>query len=188
MNGMGAYQLFRAMKLHFTSEKYDYFKYGGKTKAIDPVKFETRRDRYQYEKLARHRDPVNLLVANFIDNDIRWVGDIEIGCYESWKGRQQALTYNFTQECRLIEDDLNGHLKVIDGQHPKLFMLYVRGDVSHETMIMLDAILGFSDYWSASISEKIVWPKAHTKLKKYRPFVKFDVDNAKKILHNTITS
>lgn len=186
MKGIEAYQLFRALSLHFHSDSYDYFRYNGKTRAISQTSFETRKDRYQYEKLARHRDPLNLLVANFVDNDIRWVGDISVECYNKWLKRVQSLSYNFKNETKLLEDNFNSFLSVRDGQHPKIFSMHSRGEISSETLVILDGMLGLFDYWSANISEKIIWPKQEMRLKKYRPFVDYDVDKYRKILHNTI--
>ena len=34
MTGFEVYKLYLALKLHFTSETYDYFQYGGSAKAV----------------------------------------------------------------------------------------------------------------------------------------------------------
>jgi hypothetical protein len=52
MNPIDAYQMFTAVKLHFTSDGYDYFRYHGKVR-VDADKFETRRDKYHYYKLTK---------------------------------------------------------------------------------------------------------------------------------------
>ena len=69
-----AYQTFLAIKQHFTSS-YDFFKYGGKVKA-NASSFDQRRDKFYFQKLARHRDLRGFLVSNFIDRDIKWVGEL----------------------------------------------------------------------------------------------------------------
>jgi hypothetical protein len=50
--GFAAYALWNALKLHFTSESYDYFKYKGKMKISDES-FLKRRDRFFFAKLER---------------------------------------------------------------------------------------------------------------------------------------
>ena len=45
MDGFDVYKIYLAIKLHFTSESYDYFKHNGKTTARLAT-FTKRRDRY----------------------------------------------------------------------------------------------------------------------------------------------
>ena len=57
--GFAAFALYNALKLHFTSESYDYFKYNGKTN-VSPQSFMTRKDKYQFYKLSRKYNPEEL--------------------------------------------------------------------------------------------------------------------------------
>ena len=50
--GFAAYALWNALKLHFTSDSYDYFKYNGKTN-VSKQTFSIRKDKYQFYKLSR---------------------------------------------------------------------------------------------------------------------------------------
>ena len=47
--GFAAFALYNALKLHFTSDSYDYFKYHGKTN-VSKQTFTTRKDKYQFYK------------------------------------------------------------------------------------------------------------------------------------------
>ena len=49
MNGLEAYSTYLAVRNHFKTKNYDYFKYNGKIK-VNEDKFRTRRDHYQFEK------------------------------------------------------------------------------------------------------------------------------------------
>ena len=51
MTPEAAFQMFLALKLHFTT-KYDYFKYNGKTRA-DVQGVQYRRDKWNYVKIAK---------------------------------------------------------------------------------------------------------------------------------------
>ena len=68
MNGYDLYGLYQAIKLHFTSEQYNFFQYDGKTRiSIDA--FQKRRDKFLFHRLARkYRDEemVPFLVSNFV--------------------------------------------------------------------------------------------------------------------------
>ena len=63
-----AYVKYLALKSHFSQKNYDYIKYNGKVKAWRTT-FETRKDKYFFYKLSKMKDPVEFLIANFIDND-----------------------------------------------------------------------------------------------------------------------
>ena len=52
MNGYDAFLIFNSVRLHFTTENYDYFKYNGKTK-VSLEAFEKKKDKYLFHKLAR---------------------------------------------------------------------------------------------------------------------------------------
>jgi len=45
MEPFDAYKKFQALKLHFTSDSYDYFKYNGSVK-VNKISFETKNDKY----------------------------------------------------------------------------------------------------------------------------------------------
>ncbi len=51
MNGFEVYKLYLAIKLHFTSDSYNYFTFNGKTRTT-LQSFEKRRDKYFFKKLA----------------------------------------------------------------------------------------------------------------------------------------
>ena len=56
MNGYDLYCTYQAIKLHFTSENYNFFHYDGKTK-VSVEAFQKRRDKFLFHRLARkYRD------------------------------------------------------------------------------------------------------------------------------------
>ena len=100
------YKTYVAMKQHFTKDKYDYFKYGGKSRA-SATSFKGRKDRYFFEKTSRKypdEEVKQFFVANFVestDPQSLWIGTIaRTGdtTYSAWQKRQQSLYYKFTQE------------------------------------------------------------------------------------------
>lgn len=185
MSPFEAYRTYLAIKQHFTQKGYDYFKYHGKVN-VNQSNFETRRDKYQFYKLSKHRDPVNYLVSNFIEGDVNWVGDLlNDKCeetYTQWLKRQQSLTYNFTNEINKLLTNFDENLIVKDGQHPHLLKLYRRGDVSIETILILNELVNFFPYWNKHIDDNVLWPSLCMKLMKYKPFITFDRDKCKKIM------
>ena len=64
-------------------------------------------------------------------------------------------------------------LKVSNGQHPRLLKAYLGGEISLETLCIMDEIIGFSKDWERLISEKVVYPEVHNKLNKYKAFLTY---------------
>jgi len=184
MDAFEAYKTYIALKNHFNSKTYDYFKYNGRTRASKTT-FDKRADKYFFHKLSKKDDVVGFLASNFILGD-SWVGDIvneqsSERNYRAWKKRIESLSYIFTNDLEKLDTDFNKNFEVIDGQHPKLLKLYLRKEVTPETVLVLNDMVGFFRIWNKKISDTVVWPNEHNKLKKYRPFFTVDLDKYKKI-------
>ena len=189
-NPFEAYQTYLALKQHFTRDGYDYFRYGGKVTAR-LSSFESRKDKYFFYKLAKHKDLEHFLLANFIDKDVSWVRDL-LGTeaeqiYNEWLRRQQSLSYIFKNDLDKMSDDLNENLKVYDGQHPPLLNLYMTHDICLESLIIMNDILHFFKLWNAKIEEDIIWPDIYRKCTKYKPFLRYDQAQFKKMLRERFT-
>lgn len=182
MDAFNAYKTYIAIKNHFNSKYYDFFKYNGRTRASRTT-FDKRSDKYFFHKLSKHKDCTNFLVANFLVTDC-WVGDlvneqIAEKTYLNWKKRIESLSYIFKSDLDKLDDNFNSNFVVVDGQHPKLLKLYLRKEISPETLLILDDLLGFLKLWNRKIEDKIVWPTEYQKLKKYRPFFTVDIQKYK---------
>lgn len=184
MTPFQAYQTFLAIKQHFTSS-YDYFKYGGKVKA-NAASFDARRDKFYFQKLARHKDLQGFLVANFITRDIKWVGDLitdeSEAVYKQWQKRNESLTYMVTEELSLLEDDFISFFKVKEGQHPKLLLLFKQNKISIETLAILNNMLSFFDLWDKKIEDPVIWPSIRDRALNYQPFINYDKNKLKKVV------
>jgi T4 gene Gp59 loader of gp41 DNA helicase len=186
MEGFDAYKTYVALKNHFTRASYDYFKYNGHTK-VSREKFETRNDKYFFAKLSKHKDFDKFLIANFIDGDFSYVVDMVSNSesekiYRAWLGRQESITYTFTDDLDRMMPSFNDNVAVLKGQHPHLLKMYMRKEVCPETMVVLNDLCGIFKYWSKHIEEDIIWPQIHSRLIKYAPFVKFDRTKMKAIV------
>jgi hypothetical protein len=195
--GFAAFALYNAIRLHFTSGSYDYFKYQGKTNVTKQT-FATRRDKYSFYKLSRKYSVHELkefYVSNFLIKDYQWVGEI-VGPegeenYRKWQKRIQSLTYTFESDILYLLDKygIKGEkiFKVVDGQHPPLLVEVMSGKVSIETLIILNDAMNFiKEQWSAKIEEDILWPNWQRMIEKYSPFLQYDRNKFKKILKEKI--
>ena len=192
--GFAAFALYNAIKLHFTSDSYDYFKYNGKTN-VSKQSFMVRKDKYQFYRLSRKYNLVELkdfYVANFLQGD-KWVGDMlnvdgeEV--YKNWQKRQQSLTYTFENDIMYLLDKVDKPddlLLVKSNEFPKLLQYLMSGSISIETVIILDDIMKFIPMWNKQIYDDIVWPEWHRKIEKYTPFIQYDKEKFLHILKDKI--
>lgn len=189
--GYNAYLTYLALRSHFTSD-YDYYKYHGKVRA-SRESFLKRNDKFFFAKLEKRmkkNELVYFFVANFIDHDDVWVGnlvnDASEDIYTAWKKRIQSLAYNFKNECEYLGSyDFNSLFEVAEYSHPLLLRKYMQKEVSPETMVIMDSVLGFINRWNKTIDDTIIWPKVRDKLLNYKPFMSFDKDRYKKIMKET---
>ena len=74
----------------------------------------------------------------------------------------------------------------MDGsRHTQILKEYLRGNVSIETMVILNQILGYKDDWDKQLKDP-VWESVSMKIRKYSPFLNIDVFRYKKILKQVV--
>ena len=194
MNGYDLYCTYQAIKLHFTSESYNFFHYDGKTRvSIDA--FQKRRDKFLFHRLARkYRDDemVPFLVANFVHSDGNWtkslLEDEAEETYRDWKRTTDSMSKIYVEDLQKIatKETFNDLFKVEDGQFPKLLVTFLQKDVTIETMVILNNIFDFIRIWDKKISDDIIYPKVSRKIRKYGSFLNVNVDKYKILTKETL--
>jgi hypothetical protein len=192
--GFAAFAMFNALKLHFSSKSYNYFKYNGKTN-VTKDSFSKRKDKYSFYKLSRRYSILELkeyYVSNLIKKNVSWIGEI-IGqdaeeVYTKWQKTNQSLTYVFKNDIEKIfelgnPDDL---LRVSGGQYPKLYILLAEETITLESFVILNDILNFIPMWDKKIEDDLIWPTTSMKCEKYLPFIQYDKNKFKNILKETM--
>jgi hypothetical protein len=188
------YQHYLSLKNHFTNPKYDFFKYGAKTRA-SLTSFNKRKDKYWFEKTSRKysdEEVVDFLVSNFSaaeNPQSLWIGEIINSgerTYAEWMKRRQSSTYLFKEQSNdlLSENELQDLLECSRG-HPKILKAYLVGKISLENFVIWDKIFNFSKDFDKKLSDP-VWETVSLKLKKYGPFINIDVFKYKKILRELV--
>jgi hypothetical protein len=193
--GFDVYKIYLAVKLHFTSKKYDYYKYDGKVNCKLET-FTKRNDRYFFHKLSKQYEQTDILdffVANFATDSKGWIGNLlqkdGRDVYLDFKKRKEAFAYHFRNDLvRINNDFMSNNLSFDDGfvcrngQHPRLLRLLLQKRISLQTTIVLDHFLSFSKNWDKEITEKVVWSKISSTLTRVKPFIKFNVTECKMIM------
>tara|TARA_B100000401_G_scaffold73023_1_gene44904 strand:- start:160 stop:756 length:597 start_codon:yes stop_codon:yes gene_type:complete len=188
------YQTYLSMKSHFTNPKYDFFKYGGKSRAT-VSSFNKRKDKYWFEKTSRKysdQEILDFLLSNFItanNPQNLWIGEIINSGernYSEWMKRQQSLTYLFKEQLEglLSEKKLDEVFDCSKG-HPPILKKYLGGDLSLETLIILEKIFSFVKKFDKTIKDP-VWETVSLKIKKYIPFININIVYYKKILRKIV--
>ena len=188
------YQTYLSMKSHFTNRKYDFFKYGGKSRAT-MTSFNKRKDKYWFEKTSRKysdEQVLDFLLANFVNTDTPqnlWIGEIINSgerTYAEWMRRKQSLTYIFKEQSEnlLSENDLEKLFNCSKG-HPLILKRYLGGEINLETFTILEKIFSFVKNFDKKLEDP-VWESVSLKIKKYIPFLNINVFQYKKILREII--
>ena len=188
------YQTYLSVKNHFSNPKYDYFKYGGRSRA-KITSFNKRKDKYWFEKTSRKYSDdeiVNFLLANFVTTDNPknlWIGEIINSgerTYSDWMRRQQSISYLFKEQSNELLDNnsLDNILECKKG-HPIILKRFLGGDICLETFVIFDIIFAFSERFDKKLKDP-VWETVSLKIKKYKPFLNINVFQFKKILREII--
>ena len=188
------YKHYLSLKNHFTNPKYDFFRYGAKSRA-SMASFNKRKDKYWFEKTSRKYDDnevVDFLVSNFsaADNPQNlWIGEIINSgerTYAEWMKRRQSSTYLFKEQSNelLSENGLESLFDCSKG-HPKILKEYLSGRLSLENFVIYEKIFHFREDFDKKLTDP-VWETVSLKIKKYGPFINIDVFNYKKLLRDIV--
>ena len=188
------YQTYLSMKSHFTNKRYDFFKYGGKSRAT-MTSFNKRKDKYWFEKTSRKysdQEITDFLLSNFVTTETPqnlWIGEIINSgerTYADWMRRQQSLTYLFKEQSRklLSEKKLEEVFNCSKG-HPPILKKYLGGEISLETLVIFEKIFSFGKKFNRKLKDP-VWETVNMKIKKYVPFLNINVFQYKKILREIV--
>jgi RNA recognition motif-containing protein len=178
MNGLEAYTSYLAVRNHFKTD-YDYFKYNGKIK-VNEDKFRTRRDHYQFEKLARIYDRekfIQYLVANFIQDEDYILGMSQgraMMNHKKWQKNIESFNYQFKEDIQTLREYHSQFDSLFitgaDGEvHPFAFKLYLREKININTLVVLNKLINYSGVWSKQ--ENTMLNDFLFVLNKYTPFM-----------------
>jgi hypothetical protein len=172
-----------ALKMHFTTDRYDIFKYNGRV-SLSREGFEKRKDRYRLEKMSRQKDDaeiVQFFVANFSrKHDYSGLFDDQSETrFKQWAAYQESLSYNFGNEVKKLFEDAqedgmcyNDVFFSDEHQHPPVLTAYLGKEISIETFIILDRLNSFT----AKMVGDVVTEGILRTARKYEPFFKVDLE------------
>ena len=189
MTGFEVYKMYLALKLHFTSNTYDYFQYGGNAKASQ-VSFDQRKDKFFFVKLSRKFKDFELrefFVANLTAEDKVYPATlVREGAknYAEYTKRKESLSYHFKEDVATLHEmcDRFDDLFKVTSVHPPLLKAHLGGRICLETLTIFNKIFQFIPQFDKQIKEEIVWKPLKTRVVKYDPFLKVDLGKYKEIV------
>lgn len=189
-----SYKLYNALKLHFETD-YDAVKYNFKSN-VSSQSFFKRRDKYFFAKIAKQyeKDLKGYYIANF-KHGVSYVGEMvnEVGekNYIEHKKTLESLTRVFQNDINKLSEqkmEFDNLFKSQDGQHPLIVQLWMQEEITLETVVILNSLIGFIPRESKKISDTLIWPDIKRKIEKYTPFVNFNSTKCKLIILNGFTN
>lgn len=183
------YKYYLALKLHFTTDKYDAIQQKGRVRA-SRESFNKRRDLFFIKRLAKKlpdSDVVNFLVANFVSGD-KWGGVFDAQAenrFKEWQAKVESISYIFEKELSYLELECEKQRKefsyifeVEKNRHPMILREFLGKSISIETLVILNDYNSFVDKFDKALYNDIIWNDISRLIKKYRPFLKY---NKKKV-------
>ena len=190
MDPFESYKLYNSLKLHFETG-YDAVKYNFKSN-VTPQSFFKRKDKYFFAKLAKkyNGELKDFYISQFINTE-KYVGDMMDSeaeqNYMKYKKVKESIHRVFSVDINKIIDinigvKFDNLFESIDGQQPEIVKMWMQEDITLETVVILNSILGFIQQEDSKISDTIIWPDNKRKIEKYTPFVSFDINKCKTML------
>jgi hypothetical protein len=196
MDGFKAYRYYLAIKLHFTTDKFNVFENRGNVKGTREA-FNARNDRYIFEKLARKHDDdkdiIQFFVANFAyGNDTAIYAGAEADeVYTEWLRRKQSISKIFVDDLATllthIEINKLTHTALFnftDSEYPVALKLFVGGKIKIETLRIIDDLYPIIEKWKLNTSVRYIWDDDLRRIIKLTGFVKYDIIKIKKIFEH----
>lgn len=191
MDGFRAYKIYIALKLHYTTDKFDVFTNPNVKGTRES--FSARNDRYLFDKLARkfgtERDLIQYLTANFAyGNDAAVYNGYEAqDNYVIWQRRKQSMTKTisddldtitlFCEQTKCKFDDLFN-----TSDFPGLLKLYLGNQVCIETMAVIDDYHSYINSWIQDLN--LIFKEDCRRIVKVKKFVKYDDGRASILFSN----
>ena len=186
MDGFKAYRYYLAIKLHFTTDKFNVFENRGNVRGTREA-FNARNDRYIFEKLARKfnsdRDIIQFFVANFAygNETAIYAGQEADDNLAEWTKRKQSIT-------KIFVDDLASLLTYVEinklpttsifdfnfNEYPAALKLYLGGQISIETLVIINELDHVVEHWLDNPTVQHIWGSDFLRIKKLTGFVKYD--------------
>src|SRR5690554_6148642 len=118
MNQYEIYKLNRALKLHFTNEKYDFFEYRGRVN-VSPATYDklAESEKNLYRNIAQLKEPKTYLVGNYIFNQEKYIRFFNNESYLLYKKHLINGEYIFQEDIKKLISPFRDNFLVESSNH-----------------------------------------------------------------------
>lgn len=178
-----AYETFTAVKRHFESAEYDYFKYHGKCRMRPYEKIGNQK--FAFDKLGRRfgKDFAKVIAVSFLHQvPIKWVGDLDGDDVQTaWRSHQkyiQSGTRVFKIDVEHLVDTMKKHnlsnLKDLiqprdEMNLPAIDQMRLSGLIEPETCAIIDSLTSYSTRVKC---QNPLWDESRMLILKFNPFIR----------------
>jgi hypothetical protein len=187
MTTLEAYQIYLAVRLHFTNKKYDITHTKGRVRVV-PGQLENKpRMKYSLEKMSvrfPRKKFINFLVASFARGENPLFSPNAETNYQQFVKYMEGMSYFYERDLRQLQTscDCTEVEALWSGEnHPVILKEYLGGRIHLETLIILDRLFKFSTILNERLSGDAVWEPLYEVMYKYLLFIKFDEDKVRMI-------
>lgn len=196
MDGFKAYRYYLAIKLHFTTDKFNVFENRGNVRGTREA-FNARNDRYIFEKLAIKK-PDDKEIIQFFASNFAYGNDTAIYAaseaednYLEWQKRKQSITKVFIDDLATllthVETNKLKHSAIFEfteNEYPIALKMFIGGKITIETLRIIDDFTGIIDKWKNHPSVRYIWDDDLRRVTKLTGFVKYDKIKLSKIFEH----
>jgi len=193
MNGFKAYRYHLALKLHFTSEKYNVFENRGNIKvSLDAYK--NRNDHFLFEKLSRKFDSdqeyIQYIVSNYAYDNANFLYNESIAesNFTRWIKVKESITKTFTDDINTILYEADKHnigniskINCTNNDIPFIIKLYLANQIQPQTISILNDFTNMIDNWQSDSTMSMLFQNNMVRLKKIKGFFSYDKEKLEKI-------
>jgi hypothetical protein len=184
--------IFESIRMHFMADKFDAVSRGF-TRRIAEEKLVGRKDIFAFQKMAKRLQSVDngieFCVGNVIAGET-WFPSFTEDNMLKYQKSIQSLGHNLQADCKKLAEqyNLDQCLQHQVGNYPIIVQKQLEGQVSFETVIVLQSLTNFLDHANKRITETLLWPDLYRRYKKYSTFVLFDKERIKQIVLDSFTN
>ena len=187
ISGFTAFNFYRAVKLHFTTDKYNMLDQLGRVKGSEET-FNKSRHKSFFEyfstKFETRDELMDYLIANFAYRNkkdfIYTERGVGFALRDTWLERKANIIKVFQEDIQKIlrkHEEAKGSAKIftnLDTGLPILLVLFFEGEISIETLRIIEDIHPYLHHWEKDEEIKDGCKKEIRIIKKLAKLVKYD--------------
>lgn len=180
MNAYEVYRTYKALRLHFTTDKYDFFRYKGAVKApMHSYENLQENEKRLFSRVSSLKEPKTFLVGNFIfgnENYIRYFSDQP---YLEYRKYLTSGQYFLERDIKLLKSPFSSNFIVEDDSHtPYILKLLNSDQITLYTACAFQKILN----WTEKNKDNFLIDSTIKRINKTYQFFKVDESHLKKMV------